>query len=127
MRGRFVDVVGRAGLDDLPAVHDRDAVGEPPHDGQVVGDEDVREAELSLQAVEQVDDLGLDGDVERRDRLVADQDLGPDGERAGDHHALALTAGELVRVAAGEHGVEPDLVQQRPDVAGLPGGSPAAP
>ena len=36
-----------------------------------------------------------------RDRLVADDELGPQGQGAGDADALALAAGELVRVAAG--------------------------
>jgi hypothetical protein len=53
-----------------------------------------------LQVLQQVDDLRLDRDVERRDRLVADDELGLDGERAGDADALALAAGELVRAAA---------------------------
>ena len=52
-----------------------------------------------LQVLQQVDDLRLDGDVERRDRLVADDEVGLDGERAGDADALSLAAGELVRVA----------------------------
>ena len=49
-------------------------------------------AEPRLQVQQQVDDLGLDRDVERRDRLVGDEQLGLDGERAGDADALALAA-----------------------------------
>ena len=65
--------------------------------GEVVGDEDVGDAELALQALQQVDDLRLHRDVERRDRLVADDQRGLDRERAGDRDALALAARELVR------------------------------
>ena len=43
-------------------------------------------------------DLRLDGDVERRGRLVGDQQLGVAGQRHRDHHALAHAAGELVRI-----------------------------
>ena len=46
------------------------------------------------------------------DRLVADDDLGPQGERAGDADALALAAGELVRVPVDVLRVEPDQVEQ---------------
>ena len=60
---------------------------------------------LLLQVLQQVDHLRLDRDVERRHRLVADDQLGLDGERAGDADALALAAGELVRVAAHVVGV----------------------
>ena len=52
------------------------------------------------QAREQLDDLQLDGHVERRGRLVGDQQARARRERVGDHHALAHAARELVRVAA---------------------------
>ena len=51
------------------------------------------------QAVDEVEDLRLHGDVERGRRLVGDEQLRIAGERHGDHHALALAAGELVRIA----------------------------
>ena len=50
-----------------------------------------------LQRGEQVDDLRLDRDVERRHRLVGDDEVGVDRERARDADALALAARELVR------------------------------
>ena len=46
---------------------------------------------------QQIEDLRLDGHVERGGRLVGDQQLRPAGERHRDHHALAHAAGELVR------------------------------
>ena len=67
-----------------------------------MGDEEVGELQLLPQLLEQVDDLGLDRDVERRDRLVADDEVRRRGERPGDADALALAAGELVRVAVAE-------------------------
>ena len=69
------------------------------HDREVVGDEEVGEAQLLLEVLEEVEDLGLDGDVEGRDGLVADDELRVEGEGAGDADALALAAGELVGVA----------------------------
>ena len=51
---------------------------------------------MSLSSFE---DLRLHGDVERGGRLVGDQQVGLVGERHRDHHALALAAGQLVRIA----------------------------
>ena len=65
-----------------------------------MGDEEVGQAELPLEIFEEVDDLGLDRDVERGDGLVGDDQFGRDGEGPGDPDALALAAGELVGVAA---------------------------
>ena len=59
----------------LPEVHHRDAVGDVLHHREVVRDEEVGEAQAPLQVLQQVDDLRLDRDVERRHRLVADDEL----------------------------------------------------
>ena len=92
--------VGRRGLDDAAEIHHGDAVGDVLHHREIVGDEDVGEAEPLLQVAQQVEDLRADRDVERRHRLVADDQLRLDRERAGDRDALALAAGEFVRIAA---------------------------
>ncbi len=84
-----------------------------PHDGQVVRDEDVRQVELALQVFQQVDDLGLDGYVQRRNRLVADDELRPQRDRARDADALSLATGELVRVPVVVLGVEADALHER--------------
>ena len=63
-------------------------------------------------STQQVQDLRLDRDVERADRLVADDQLGPQRERARDADALALAARELVRVAADRARLQADLREQ---------------
>src|SRR5204863_3864090 len=55
--------------------------------------------ESALEVGEQIQDLRLDRDVESRDGLIADDELGFDGERPGDADALPLPAGELVGIA----------------------------
>ena len=45
-----------------------------PHDREIVRDEQIGEFELALQVLQQVDDLRLHRNVERRDRLVADDE-----------------------------------------------------
>jgi len=57
-------LLSRRELHHLAQVHDRDPVGDVTHDAEVVRDEDVAQSELVLEVVEQVDDLGLDRDVE---------------------------------------------------------------
>ena len=102
----------RPQLDHPPEVHHGDAVGDVADHAEVVGDEHVGDAELVAQVRQQVHDPRLHRDVERRQRLVEDDDLGLDGERAGDADALALTAGELVREAPGEPRRQADEVEQ---------------
>ena len=67
----------------------------------------------------------LDGDVERRDRLVGDDQLRAERERGRDADALAQAAAQLVRVAAR---VAPRRARPAPSaratVAGAPAGVP---
>ncbi len=58
----------------------------------------IEEPNSLLQAFHQVEDLGLDRDVERSRRLVCDQERRAARERHRDHHALAHPARELVGV-----------------------------
>jgi hypothetical protein len=95
-----VELVHVGQLDEVAQVHDPDPVGDVLDDGEVVGDEQVGQVELAAQVEEQVEDLALDRHVERRHGLVADDELGIEGE-AGDADALALAAAELVRIAPG--------------------------
>ena len=108
----IVEIVAGRHLHDLAEVHHGDAVGDVLDDREVVGDEQVGQSELILQVLEQVDDLGLNRHVQRRDRLVRDDEVWVGGQRAGDADALPLAAGELVRIAVGEVGVETDRLQQ---------------
>ena len=78
----LVDAFRWAELDDFAVVHHGHHVGHEFHDAQVVADEDVGEAAFVLQFFEQVQDLGLDADIERRDRFIADDELGAGGQRA---------------------------------------------
>ena len=99
-------------LDDLPTVHDRDLIAHRPDDGEIVRDQQVRQAELDLQVLEQVQDLGLNRDVQRLHRLVADDQPRVERESPRDPDALPLAAGELMRVAVDEVGVEADHLEQ---------------
>ena len=62
--------VASASLDDLAEIHDRDAVADMRHAGEIVADEQVAHAERRLQMLQLVHDLRADRHVERRDRLV---------------------------------------------------------
>ena len=108
MLRRAEDLVRLGDLDELAAVHHGDAVADVADRREVVGDEEVREPELGLQVAQQVQDLRAHRDVERRDRLVADDERGVGRERPRDRDALALTARELERAALAEIGVEAD-------------------
>jgi hypothetical protein len=98
----FVDVGRRAGLHDPAAIHHRDPGRQRHRLLLVVGDDDEGDADLVLD-VHQLE-LGLLAQllVERRQRLVQQQQLRLLRQRPGQGDALALAAGQLVRLARAE-------------------------
>ena len=70
------------------------------------------QAQRALQVFHEVEHLRLHAHVQRRGRLVADQELGLGRQRAGDRNALALAARELVRVLDAVLRREADRLQQ---------------
>ena len=77
----------------------------------VVGHDHEGDADLVLQADQLELHLLAQLLVERRERLVEQQDLGPLDQGAGQRDALALAAGQLVGLALLE-AVEPDHGQR---------------
>ena len=90
---RRQDLVGRSCRP--PAVDDEQDVVDEIEDGvDVVGHEQDRPARLSLPAADQLGDLLLVMEVEVRQRLVAQQELGFTDQRLGDPQALLFAAGQ---------------------------------
>jgi len=98
------DVICRTFLDHPALLHHVNAARKSLHDPEIVGDVENCHAELLLQLGQQPQDFCLDRHVECGRRLVSDQKVRVVGERHGDHHALALSSRELVRI-----GFEPPL------------------
>src|SRR5262249_24831676 len=94
-------------------VDDGDRVREQADDGEVVRDEEERELALALELAQEVDDLRLDRDVERRRRFVEHDELRPRCERPRDPDALLLTAGELMREPPRVLRAEADHLEER--------------
>ena len=118
--------VGAIGFLDYPAeVHHHDAIAERLDHREVVRDEHIGEAEPRLQVLEQAQHLRLHRDVERRDRFVADEDLGFEDDGPSDADPLTLPTRELMRPPIGDlRGIEPDagtIALEGKPVTGLKG------
>ena len=68
-------ILAASGLDDPPVIHHRHTVGDIFDNGQVVRNKQHREPELSLDVLQQIEDLRLDGNVERRHGLIANDQV----------------------------------------------------
>ena len=97
-------------LEDLPAtrqlrhlaqVHHGNTRADVLDDAQVVRDEQIGQPQLLLQVHQNVEDLRLHRDVQRRDRLIRHDKLRIQSQRARNTDALALPTGELVWITFG--------------------------
>ena len=91
-----VDHLGRSRFDDFSPTEDHDLIADMLDDGEVVRDEEVGQAELLLQVLEEIDDLGLHADIERADRFIADDECRFGCEGASDPDPLSLAAAEFM-------------------------------
>ena len=89
------DLEGGSDLDDLAGIHDGDPVGHVGDDSQIVRDEDDGHVAFLLETVDELENLGLDGDVKGGRRLVADEDLRICRQGNSDDDSLPHAAGEL--------------------------------
>ena len=85
-------------LHDPPGIHHQHAVGGLGHHAQVVGDQDDRRPALPLPPPQHGQHLRLHRHVQRRGRLVGQDQPRVAGQRHRRHRPLPHAAGELVRV-----------------------------
>jgi len=90
---RIIEYLAAGGqFDQSAAVHYPDTARDVLDHRQAVRDEQIGKAQLLLQVLKQVNDLGLDRDVERGDGLVANYEAWIERQRAGYSDPLALAA-----------------------------------
>src|SRR5260221_11605902 len=98
MRTALEQILRPALLDDAAEVNHRDLVAQIFHHREVVADQDGAPSELVPQILQEIEYLLLYRDVERADRLVGDDQLRLRNQGPRDRDALAVAAGEFVRI-----------------------------
>ena len=78
---------------------------------QVVSDDNIGKMKFLLKINQQVDNLGLDGNIQSGNRFIPDDHLGIEGQRPGNSNALPLAAGKFVGIAPALFGSQTDFLQ----------------
>ena len=106
----FEDVLLGAVFHQIAEVHNAYGIRNVLNNGQVVRNEQVTQISLFLQLLEQVDDLRLDGNIQRGYRLVADDKFRIQGECTCDTDPLSLATGELVGITGLVEGLQAAVI-----------------
>ena len=69
-----------------------------PYSGKAVGDKNISQVQLFLQLAQQIENLRLNGHVQRGNRLVTDNQLRIYCQRPRNTNALPLTAGKFMGI-----------------------------
>jgi hypothetical protein len=93
------DEIGGPIFDELAGAHDGDVGGELRDHRETVGDQEISEMKFLLEFLKEKEDLSADGDIESGNGFISNDERGAKNQGASDADALALTAGEFVRVA----------------------------
>src|SRR5262249_6932970 len=89
----------RSTFHDPAEIHDQYTIREMFDHAEIVSNEQIGKIEIATQVHEQVEDLCLDRHIQRGNGFVAHQKFRLYRKRAGNTDALALAAGELMRIA----------------------------
>src|SRR5260370_41301639 len=84
----------RPGLHHTALTHDDGPLADLPHNGEVMADEQVAHGRGLADVRQQIEYLGLDGNVQGRYCFIQDEDLRLCGKSPGNGHPLALAAGQ---------------------------------
>ena len=104
-----------AALHDDAKIHNGHPGREIPHGRQIVGNEQIGEAEAVAQFLQQQDCARSQRHVEGRGRLVKHDEARIGGDRPGNVDALALSAREFMGISIAEAAAEVDFLEQLVD------------
>ncbi|OMQ46553.1 hypothetical protein BKP54_01570 [Ensifer sp. 1H6] len=93
-----VEVAGGECFNHATGIHDENAVAEIAHKVQVVTDHDEANAAVAHEAVEDIQHLKPDGNVERGGGFVGDDEIWVCQKHHRDHYTLTHAAGYFMRV-----------------------------
>ena len=105
----LIDLFCQTFFHNHPPVNDHDTAAEPAHDVQIVGNKEDGHPLFGVQLQKQVQNLGLDRNIKRRNRLIRDHQARIHEKCHADTDALFLTAGKLPRMARRKGLVQPDI------------------
>jgi len=108
----FKEPALRGHLHNFPEIHHRHMITEILNHREIVRDKKIGQSELFLQIAQEAEDLRPDRDIQSRNRLIQNDEAGPNLKSPSNPNPLTLTATELMRIPPRVFGRKADLVQK---------------
>lgn len=110
---RFCEQLIRSCMfNNFPQVHNRNLIAEILDNAQIMTDKEKRNTRRFLKILEDVEDLSLDGNIERRERLISHKQFRRNGKRSRYADPLPLPPAEFVWITVEHIMSNPHAFQQ---------------
>jgi hypothetical protein len=76
MKRVTINILRACNFHNAAEVHDSNGIADVAHYGKVMGNKEVGQSQSILEVIKQIDDLGLNGNIERRNRFIAYHQVG---------------------------------------------------
>src|SRR5215212_8861462 len=106
MKGPCIQLIARGQFNDNTQIHDCNTTTNMLNHRKIVSNEEIRQVKLFLQFLKQVNHLGLDRNIQRRDWLITNNKGRLQCERTRNTNTLALPAGEFVWITTRKRRIE---------------------
>jgi hypothetical protein len=93
MLRRLKNHLRRARFNDFTPTHDSDPISNRADNAKIMADKHAGKAKLTINRLKQSQNLGLNGNIQCRCRLIGKQKRGAQNNGTGNSDALALAAG----------------------------------
>src|SRR4026208_2325203 len=106
MKRLCIQFIARGHFNNDTQIHDRDATTDVLNHRKIMSNKEIRQVKLFLQFLKQVNHLGLDRNIQRRDWFITNNEGRLQCEGARYTNALTLPAGELMWITTRKRRIE---------------------
>ena len=106
MQRVVIQICSVSNFHNFSKVHNGNLMAYMAYNRKIVCNKDIGNAEFFLKPLKQINYLRLNGDIQSRDRLIADNQLGIAGKGARNTKALSLPTTHFMRVTITESGIQ---------------------
>jgi hypothetical protein len=112
VEGTAEKILSQSHFHNLSHIHHSNSITDVFDDSEIMGDEEIGKTQLISKIHQEIQDLGLDRNIQGRNRFIRDDQIGTKRNSSGDTDPLTLSSTELMGVTEGILGMESNLLKK---------------